>query len=177
MKMTQLKHFNSNRLILRVLICFTLAYSISQAWADQVTPGKVVGITDGDTLTLLDATNTQHKIRLAGIDSPEKGQPFGQACKKSLSDLAYDRLVAVESSKLDRYGRVIGKVLVDGMDANLEQLRRGCGWHYKKYQNEQSLDDRILYNAAEESAKASRAGLWADSDPVPPWEWRKAGKK
>jgi endonuclease YncB( thermonuclease family) len=177
MKMTQLKHLNSNRLILWVLIGFTFAYSISQAWADQVIPGKVVGITDGDTLTLLDATNTQHKIRLAGIDSPEKGQPFGQHCKKSLSDLAYDRDATVESSKLDRYGRVIGKVLVDGQDVNLEQVRRGCGWHYKKYQNEQPLDDRLSYNAAEESARASKVGLWADNDPVPPWDWRKAGRK
>ena len=84
-----------------------------------------MGIADGDTLTLLDATNTQHKIRLSGIDSPEKGQPFGQVCKKSLSDLAYDRVAVVESTKLDRYGRVIGKVLVNGQDVNLEQVRRG----------------------------------------------------
>lgn len=117
------------------------------------------------TLTLLDATNTQHKIRLAGIDSPEKGQPFGQVCKKSLSDLAYDRVAAVESTKLDWYGRVIGKVLVDGQDVNLEQVRRGCGWHYKKYQNEQRLDDRLSYNAAEESARSGRVGLWTDLEP------------
>ncbi len=95
--------------------------------------GRVVGVADGDTLTLLDAANVQHKIRLVGIDSPEKGQPFGQVCKQSLSDLAYGRVVAVESSKLDRYGRVLGKVLVNNQDTNLEQVQRGCGWHYKKY--------------------------------------------
>lgn len=139
--------------------------------------GRVVGIADGDTLTLLDASNAQHKIRLSGIDSPEKGQPFGQACKKSLSDLAYGRVVAVESNKLDRYGRVIGKVLVNSQDVNLEQVRRGCGWHYKKYQNEQILDDRLSYNAAEESARTSRVGLWADNEPMPPWEWRKTRRK
>ena len=131
-----------------------------------------------DTLTgRLDATNTQHKIRLSGIDSPEKKQPFGQHCKQSLSALAYGRTVAVESNKLDRYGRVIGKVLVDGEDANLEQVRRGCGWHYKKYQNEQVLDDRLAYNAAEESARAGRVGLWTDRDPVAPWEGRKARRR
>jgi len=146
------------------------------ASADTLT-GRVVGIADGDTLTLLDVTNTRHKIRLAGIDTPEKGQPFGQVCKQSLSDMTYDRMVTVESSKLDRYGRVIGKVLVYERDVNLEQVRRGCGWHYKKYQNEQSPDDRLSYNSAEESARASRVGLWADHDPVPPWEWRKARRK
>jgi len=138
----------------RVLVFIALAVLTTTSNADTLT-GRVVGIADGDTLTLLDATNTQHKIRLSGIDSPEKGQPFGQACKKSLSDLAYDRAVAIESSKMDRYGRVIGKVLVNGQDVNLEQVRRGCGWHYKKYQNEQILDDRLSYNSAEESARAS----------------------
>lgn len=160
----------------RVLVFIALAALTMASNAGTLT-GRVVGIADGDTLTLLDATNTQHKIRLSGIDSPEKGQPFGQVCKKSLSDLAYDRVVAVESNKLDRYGRVIGKVLVNGQDVNLEQVRRGCGWHYKKYQNEQILDDRLSYNAAEESARASRVGLWTDNAPVPPWEWRAARRK
>jgi endonuclease YncB( thermonuclease family) len=151
-------------------IAFTLL--ASAAGADTLT-GRVVGVADGDTLTVLDATETRHRIRLAGIDSPEKSQPFGQACKKSLSDLAYNRAVTVESNKLDRYGRAIGKVLVDGQDANLEQIRRGCGWHYKQYQNEQSLNDRLSYNAAQETARSGRVGLWADPSPMPPWEWRK----
>lgn len=160
----------------RVLITIALTVLAPAAHGDTLT-GRVVGIADGDTLTVLDTANIQHKIRLAGIDSPEKGQPFGKVCKQSLSDLAYDRVVEVESSKLDRYGRVIGKVLVNGQDANLEQVRRGCGWHYKKYQNEQSVDDRQTYNAVEELAKAGKVGLWADHDPVPPWDWRKARRK
>lgn len=160
----------------RVLVFIALAVLTTTSNADTLT-GRVVGIADGDTLTLLDATNTQHKIRLSGIDSPEKRQPFGEHCKKSLSDLAYDRAVAIESTKLDRYGRVIGKVLVNGQDVNLEQVRHGCGWHYKKYQNEQILDDRLSYNAAEELARMGRVGLWADHDPVAPWEWRKVRRK
>ncbi len=160
----------------RVLVFIALAVLTTTSNADTLT-GRVVGIADGDTLTLLDATNTQHKIRLSGIDSPEKRQPFGEHCKKSLSDLAYDRAVAIESTKLDRYGRVIGKVLVNGHDVNLEQVRRGCGWHYKKYQNEQILDDRLSYNAAEGAARASRVGLWTDNKPMPPWDWRKARRK
>lgn len=165
---------NSNRL--RALAAIAFALLASSAHADTIT-GRVVGVADGDTLTLLDATKTQYKIRLAGIDSPEKGQPFGQVCKQSLSDLAYNRVVAVEASKLDRYGRVIGKVLVDDQDANLEQIRRGCGWHYKKYQNEQPLDDRLSYGKAEEAARVSGVGLWADAGAVPPWEWRKARRR
>ena len=160
----------------RVLIIIAFTVLALASHADTLT-GRVVGIADGDTLTLLDATNTQHKIRLTGIDSPEKGQAFGQVCKKSLSDLAYDRVAEVESNKLDRCGRVIGKVLVNSQDVNLEQVRRGCAWHYKKYQNEQILDDRLSYNAAEESARTSRVGLWADNEPMPPWDWRKARRK
>lgn len=161
---------------IRLLVSVSFVLLATPTHADTLT-GRVVGISDGDTLTLLDATNTQYKIRLAGIDSPEKAQPFGQVCKQSLSDLAYDRAVAVESSKLDRYGRVIGKVLVNDQDVSLEQVRRGCGWHYKKYQYEQSLDDRLNYSRAEESARASRVGLWANNEPVPPWDWRKARRK
>lgn len=160
----------------RVLLSAAFFMLTTAAHAETIM-GRVVGIADGDTLTLLDANNTQHKIRLSGIDSPEKKQPFGQHCKQSLSDLTYGRAVAVESSKLDRYGRIIGKVLVNDQDANLEQVRRGCGWHYKKYQNEQILDDRLSYNSAEESAKSRKVGLWTDDEPVPPWEWRKARRK
>ena len=164
---------NFTRLLFSAALVALLA---TTAHADTHT-GRVVGVADGDTLTLLDASNTQHKVRLSGIDSPEKKQPFGQVCKQSLSDLAYGRTVAVEANKRDRYGRVIGKVLVDGKDANLEQVRRGCGWHYKQYQNEQPLDDRLAYNAAEESARAGRVGLWADPGPVAPWDWRRARRK
>ena len=159
-----------------VLVAIALAILTTATHAEMLT-GRVVRIADGDTLTLLDSTKTQHRIRLAGIDSPEKGQAFGQHCKKSLSDLAYDRVVTVESNKLDRYSRVIGKVLVNGQDVNLEQIQRGCGWHYKTYQKEQSLEDRLSYNAAEESARASRVGLWTDKEPVPPWDWRKGVRK
>jgi endonuclease YncB( thermonuclease family) len=165
---------NFNRAGALVVVAFAVLTTAAQA---ETLSGRIVAIADGDTLTLLDATKTQHKIRLAGIDSPEKRQPFGQVCKRSLSELAHDRAATVESTKLDRYGRVIGKVLVDGKDVNLEQLRRGCGWHYKKYQNEQSLDDRLTYNSAEESARANRTGLWTDNDPVPPWDWRAERRK
>lgn len=141
------------------------------AHADALT-GKVVGVADGDTITVLDDTNTQHKIRLSGINAPEKKQPFGQRSKQSLSDLVFSKTVTVETNKVDKYKRNVGKVLVDGVDANLVQVQRGFAWHYKAYEREQSAIDRKVYADAENEAKAVRRGLWADSEPVPPWEYR-----
>lgn len=135
--------------------------------------GRVVGVADGDTITILDNTNTQYKIRLAGIDAPEKKQPFGSVSKKSLSDMVYGKQVSVDYSKQDRYGRTVGKVLVNGVDANLEQVKHGFAWFYKKYQNEQSLQDRLDYLNAQEAAETSKVGLWVEPNPVAPWGFRK----
>lgn len=142
----------------------------------EIITGRVVGISDGDTVTVLDSTNTQHKIRLAGIDAPEKKQAFGNRSKQNLSDLVFDKLVQVETTKKDRYGREIGKIVVNGLDANLEQIKRGFAWHYKAYQREQSAIDRTLYSDSENSARAGKVGLWGDAESVPPWEFRRAKK-
>ena len=135
--------------------------------------GRVVGITDGDSVTVLDIDKVQHKIRLAGIDAPEKGQDFGNRSKESLSELVYDHIVLVETEKKDRYGRDVGKVLVQGVDASLVQVQRGLAWHYKAYEREQSANDRKLYDFAESEARASRRGLWVAPDPVAPWKFRR----
>ena len=150
-----------------------LAFSVI-SHADLIT-GRVVSVTDGDTITILDNTNTQHKIRLAGIDAPERKQPFGTASKKSLSDLVYGKQVEVDWQKHDRYGRIVGKVLINNRDANLEQVNRGMAWFYAKYQNEQSVQDRQEYAGAQDYAEKNRVGLWADTNPTPPWEFRKQG--
>ena len=105
--------------------------------------GRVVGMADGDTVTVLDADKTQHKIRLSGIDAPEKKQPFGYHSKQSLSELVFSKTVTVETGKTDRHGREVGKVLVDGLDANLAQVQRGFAWHYKTYEREQLVTDRM----------------------------------
>jgi endonuclease YncB( thermonuclease family) len=139
--------------------------------------GKVVGVADGDTITVLDADKVQHKIRLAGIDAPEKKQAFGNRSKESLSDLVFDKRVTVETEKRDRFGREIGKVLVNGRDVNLVQVESGMAWFYRQYQREQSPNDRRLYEAAEDAAKAGKRGLWRDVDPTPPWDFRKANAK
>lgn len=155
------------------LISLLLASSLS--YADMLT-GRVVGVSDGDTITVLDSGMHQHKIRLAGIDAPEKSQAFGQVSKISLSDMVYDRNVDVEYHDEDRYQRKVGKVLVDNTDINLEQVKLGYAWHYKKYQKNQSPRDRELYSHAESVASANKVGLWADSNPVAPWDFRKKSK-
>lgn len=154
----------------KALLCLVLALACT-AYAETVT-GRVVGVADGDTITVLDADKVQHKIRLAGIDAPEKKQSFGNRSKESLSDLVFDKTVNVETEKRDRYGRQIGKVLVNGQDVNLVQVERGMAWFYRQYQREQSPNDRRLYEAAEDAAKADKRGLWHDAGPVPPWEFR-----
>ena len=100
------------------LLLAALLFVFSEAQALTI-EGRVVGVADGDTITVLDNTNTQHKIRLAGIDAPEKKQPFGNVSKKSLSDLVYGKQVSVDYNKQDRYGRTVGKVMAEGVDANL----------------------------------------------------------
>lgn len=151
-----------------LLLALLLAFAVN---AETIT-GQVVGVADGDTITVLDADKVQHKIRLAGIDAPEKKQAFGNRSKESLSDLVFDKTVNVETDKRDRYRREIGKVLVNGRDVNLVQVERGMAWFYRQYQREQSPNDRKLYEAAEDAAKAGKRGLWRDVDPVPPWEFR-----
>ena len=155
-----------------LLLALTFIFSIQVVNADTLT-GRVVGVADGDTITILDQSNTQHKIRLAGIDAPEKRQAFGNVSKKSLSDLVFDKQVTVDWKKLDRYGRTVGKVLLNGQDVNLEQIKLGMAWFYKKYQNELVLDDRLAYLHAQEAAEISKAGLWRENQPLAPWEYRK----
>jgi endonuclease YncB( thermonuclease family) len=173
MKTRQLESLNSNRAFLWILIGFASAYSISHAWAGQIIPGKVVGITDGDTLTLLDEKQTQYRIRVSGIDTPERGQTFGHVASENLAKLAFGQLAAADCQKLDRYGRWVCVVRVNGMDVGLSQIKAGLAWHYKKYANEQTPMDRELYAKAEQEAKAAGIGLWKDMDPTPPWDWRK----
>lgn len=139
----------------------------------DVINGVVVSISDGDTLTLLDQQNQEHKIRLQGIDAPEKRQPWGRRSTQNLGTLVFKKKVSGECSKVDRYGRNICKILIDGQDANLAQIKAGMAWWYRTYATEQTQSDRSIYAAAEAFAKATRVGLWTESNPQPPWEWRR----
>ncbi len=150
-----------------------IALALGNMSAANTLHGRVVGVADGDTVTVLDADNKQHKIRLSGIDAPEKAQAFGQKSKESLSNMVFGKTVDVEWSKQDRYGRTVGKIVLDGVDICLEQVKRGMAWHYKQYQQEQPAQDRVIYADSEILARKNRTGLWRDSSPVEPSEFRK----
>ena len=141
-------------------------------------------------MTVLDADKTQHRIRLAGIDAPERGQPGGHRSKESLSALAYDQPVKIEWQKRDRYGRIVGNVWVASsdspcrgkpdcpmtLDAGLAQITIGRAWWFRTYASEQTPEDRARYEAAEQEARSKKVGLWRDGTAVPPWVWRE-GKR
>jgi endonuclease YncB( thermonuclease family) len=167
--------FRSLLIVSSLLLCAAHANTLN---------GRVVGVADGDTITVLDANREQHKIRLGGIDAPEKAQPFGQRSKQSLSTLVFGKDVEVRWNKRDRYQRIVGKVMVADpncwtshcpktLDPGLGQLTVGLAWWYAKYAKEQSPEDAGRYEFAEREARAKRVGLWADGQPIPPWDWRK----
>jgi endonuclease YncB( thermonuclease family) len=146
--------------------CVALACITGMA-ADPPQPARVVAVIDGDTLTVLDATNTQHRGRLAGIDAPERAQPFGTKARERMAALAMGKSVAVHSQGQDKYGREIARIEFEGQDVGRQLVAEGLAWHYTRYSDDAGLA------AAERDARAARRGLWADAKPVPPWEWRK----
>ena len=143
--------------------------------------GKVIKVTDGDTITIR-SNGEEIRVRLSGIDAPESDQPFGRESTKKLSSLVKRKEVKVETNKTDRYGRVLGKVWVQPsdcsncgktLDANHAQILAGMAWWYRQYANEQSPEDRGRYESAEEEARKGGWGLWAETNPVAPWDWRR----
>jgi endonuclease YncB( thermonuclease family) len=153
-------------MLIRVLVL--LLALTSPVLADELR-GQVVGITDGDTLTLLTPERREVKIRLAEIDTPESRQPYGTRARQALSDLAFQRDVRVEVQDTDRYGRTVGRIYAGRVDVNAEMVRRGAAWVYRRYSRDPSL--LVL----EEEARQARRGVWAlpESQRMPPWEWRR----
>jgi endonuclease YncB( thermonuclease family) len=160
----------------RVFLAAVLFWAALQVHAGTLV-GKIVAIADGDTVTLLDRDNRQHKIRLAGIDAPERRQPYYQASRQHLAKLAFGRQATIEWSKTDRYKRIVGSIFVAGEDVGLQQVRAGYAWWYRDYAREQSPDDRARYAAAELDARKLRRGLWQDAAPVEPKLTRRASRK
>ena len=165
---------------LRYLSFIFVTLAVSPAAADI--SGKVVAVTDGDTIKVLDDNGVQYKIRLVGIDAPEKAQPFGNVSRKHLASMVAGKDVRVETSKNDRYGRVLGKVWVQPRDcpgcgktlnANHAQILAGMAWWYRDYAKDQSPEDRGRYESAVEEARKRKRGLWLEPDPIPPWVWRR----
>jgi len=164
------KETNQNSTRGRLFVGMTLLIVSMSVHAAMLT-GQVVGITDGDTLTLL-VDRQQYKVRISGIDAPEKRQAWGEKSKTNLSRLAFNQEAVAECPKVDRWGRQICKVSVNAVDIGLEQIKDGMAWWYRKYAKEQSSDDQSAYENMELMAKLRRLGLWSDTNPIPPWYFR-----
>ena len=154
--------------LLLVLVVHALVHA---ATAAEIT-GRVVGIADGDTLTVLDQSRRQTRIRLAEIDTPESHQPYGSRAKQALSELAFGKDVRVVVAAIDRYGRTVGRIYAGPIDISAEMVRQGAAWVYRKYNHDPSL------LRLEQEAQQARRGLWAlpEAERTPPWEWRAAGR-
>jgi endonuclease YncB( thermonuclease family) len=155
---------------MQTLLVVIVSMLAGMAVAAEPVEWKVVSVHDGDTLTAVDASNVQHKVRLAGIDAPEIGQPFGTKARDGLARLTLRKVVRVNVHEHDRYGRVLADIEADGQGVNRTMVADGMAWHYARYSKDAGLA------AAERDARAARRGLWADKAPVAPWEWRASEK-
>ena len=167
--------FNQNQRMIssiKIKLFFTVLFSIifTYSFAGEIITGKVIKVADGDTVTILTPANQQIRVRLNCIDAPEKKQAFGQKAKQSLSDLVFGKTVEVEKHDIDRYGRIVGTVYLNGLDINLVQVERGYAWVYKQY-----CSNNIYYEA-ENIAKSKQIGLWSQPNPIPPWAYRRNSK-
>lgn len=150
------------------LICFIL-FSISAN--AHILKGKVIRISDGDTVVVLDESNIQHRIRLDGIDAPEKGQPFGKKATDFVKELIAGKIVTVHWQKKDRYGRILGYVLIGEINVNKELLKNGLAWHYKFFNSDQELAK------LERNARKLKLNIWSDKNPIEPYIWRNNKRK
>lgn len=155
---------------MKKLLFLSPLFLLLVAAAPYMLTGKIVGVSDGDTVTLLTPEKQQIKIRLLGIDCPEKSQAFGQKAKQFASNMVFQKKVSVRIYDTDRYGRKVGEVLINGKSLNKELVRAGFAWQYKQYSKDPDLAKLEI------EARNAKRGLWSDPAPIPPWEFRH-GKK
>lgn len=153
---------------------FCLIFFLEAGYAQLLT-GVVISVHDGDTITLQTHTDNK-KIRLAAIDAPEFKQPYGPESRDALKQDLLNQTVTVDTGKQDKYGRSVGKVLLNGEDVNLKQVSRGLAWVFVKYLPELTAEDRLQYKSAQESARQNKLGLWELDAPVEPWNFRGSKK-
>ena len=132
---------------------------------------KVVSIKDGDSIEVIDSNKNTFIVRLAHIDCPEYGQPFSKAAKNFTSDFCFNKAVILEQTDTDRYGRLVCEIFVEGESLNLALVKNGLAWHHTRY------SDDIDFETAEEYARENKLGIWTQTDPIPPWEWRKENRE
>jgi endonuclease YncB( thermonuclease family) len=139
--------------------------------------GRITGIVDGDTINVRILGKRQIRVRIAFIDAPEEGQAFGWRAKQAMSEMVFGKDVKLRPHTIDRYRRLVARVLVDNQDAGFELLKQVLCWVYKRYLQEASLDIQASYQQAQAVAREQKFGLWSDPFPVPPWDWRKGEKE
>ena len=156
-------------LIPAVLFPAALFFLSLSVYADEIYSARTVGVTDGDSITILIAGNRQLKIRLAEIDAPERDQPFGTKSKQALSDLVFGETISVQPITIDRYGRTVARLYFEGLDVNAAMIEQGAAWVYTAY------SDDPLFPQLQAAAKAEGRGLWglSEYEQIPPWEWRR----
>ena len=162
----------------RLAVFFTLIVALfaSTLAHAELLEGMVERVKDGDTVRLRLAGGERADVRLAGIDTPEKAQPFGRAAGRRLAALCLGRRAEADRRDTDRFGRAVGRLFCDGRDVGRLLIAEGLAWHFKRYERNQPLDERDADSSAESAARDARVGLWSEADPIPPWEWRKAAK-
>jgi endonuclease YncB( thermonuclease family) len=161
----------------RVYACiFLAALTITCRAETRSLAGRVTAVADGDSFVITDAARHSYRVRLLGIDAPERHQSFSAASKRQLSNTIFGRDIVVTSDKVDQYGRIVGSVVVNGHDVALDQVRAGMAWVYVHYQGQLSPNERAAYTAAQRSAKEQHAGIWSEPSPVPPWQFRRAAR-
>jgi endonuclease YncB( thermonuclease family) len=164
------------------LLCLSVLATVAQAQPDLKNyEGWVITVLSGDTIRVLDGSNRMTKIRLRSIDAPQRGQAFDDESRKHLASLLSGKEVKVETKGEDGFGSILATIWVEPkncstckktLDANLAQVQAGMAWWYKAFAKKQSSSDRESYESGESQAKRQKLGLWAESDPEPPWEWR-----
>lgn len=157
------------------IVVFALAFSCSAARTATLT-GTAERITDGDTMRIRSADRTTTTIRLAGIDAPEKKQPYGRAAGRRFAALCLGKSVEADFRATDRYGRTVARVRCDGNDAGRTLIAEGLAWHYARYAKTQPREEARADAAAEAAARVSKLGLWDDPEPQAPWDFRKASR-
>lgn len=155
------------RKCMQIILLFLLLSSCLNALELK---GKVIAVSDGDTIKLLTQDKVTHKIRLLDIDAPEKSQPFGNKSKENLSKYIAGKTVTVKYTNMDKYSRILGTIYLNNMDVNLQQIKDGYAWVYKQYSSNQ------IYYQEEKKAKDLKKGLWIAKEPLAPWEYRKKRK-
>lgn len=157
-----------------VLVALFLAFTTAFA-KTEVAPfrGRVTHVADGDSIVVRVSGGRTVKVRIAAIDAPEQGQAYSTQARQSLRSLTLGAELQLVPRDVDRYGRVVARVLVGGKDIGLEQIRRGLAWHYAQFASQQEREERSAYARAERVARSARAGLWKDATPVAPWRYRR----